>query len=90
MIAFWAGVWVVHTGVAGLAMRLAMGDPFGAICCCAGVCEVAALLRVGDVGVSRCLRPPPLPPPREVELRRPRSALDSKFTMVRWGELGFC
>ncbi len=87
-IAFWAGVWVVQVGAAGLARRLAMGDSFGAICCGAGACEVVALLRVGDVGVSRCPRPPPLPPPRGVELRRPRSALDSKLTIVSWGKLG--
>ena len=65
-MAFWAGVWVVQAGAAGFARRLAMGEPFGAICCCAGACEVAALLRDGDVGVSRCPRPPLLPPPREV------------------------
>ena len=63
-ITFWAGVWVVPMGAAGLVKRLAMGEPFGAISCGTGACEDVALLRFGDVGVSRCPRPPSLPPPR--------------------------
>jgi len=78
------GVWVVPLGAVALVRRLAMGEPFGAICCGAKACEDVALLRFGDVGVSRCPRPPPLPPPRGVKLRRPRSALDSKVTISSW------
>ncbi len=58
-----------------------MGDPFGAICCGIGTCVFGVLPRVGDVGMARVPRPPPLPPPRGVELRLPRSALDSKLTI---------
>jgi len=81
-IALWAGVLVVQLGAAGLDMRLEMGDPFGAISCGVGACEAGVLVRVGDVGVSRIPLPPFLPPPRGVELRLPRSALYSKFTIV--------
>ena len=73
---------------AGLVSRLAMGDPLGAICCGVGACKVGALPRPGDVGVARLPRPPPLPPPRGMELRLPRSALDSKLTIGFRGELG--
>ena len=88
-IAFWAGVWVVHLGTAGLVRRLAMGDPFGAICCGVGACELGALPRVGDVGLGLVMLPcpPPLPPPRGLErLRPPRSARDSKLTIRVFGE----
>ena len=81
-IAFWAGAWVVQLGAAGLDRRLEMGDPLSAISCGVGACEASVLLRVGDAGVSRLPLPPLLPPPRGVELRLPRSALESKFTIV--------
>jgi len=87
-IAFWAGVLVFQVGAAGLVRRLAMGDPFGAICCWVGACEFGALPRVGDVKAVLLPRPPFLPPPRGVELRLPRSARDSKFTLTFWGKLG--
>ena len=88
-IAFWAGVWVVQFGAAGLVRRFVMGDPFGAINCGAGACGFGALPRAGDVGVALVPRPPPLPPPRGVDLRLPRSAQDSKLTFrFRMGKLG--
>ena len=67
-----------------------MGDHFGAISCGVGACGFGALPRAGDVGVARVPQPPPLPPPRRVELRLPRSALDSKLT-IRFcrGKLSF-
>ena len=74
---------MVQLGAAGSDRRLEMGDPFGAISCGVGACEAGVLPRVGNVGVSRLPLPPILPPPREVELRLPRSALDSKITIVR-------
>ena len=78
-IAFRAVVRVVQLDAAGLVRRFAMGDPFGAICCGVGACGFGALPRDGDVGVARVPRPPPVPPPRGVELRLPRSALDSNL-----------
>ena len=87
-IAFWAGVLVVQLGAAGLVRRFTMGDPFGAICCGVGACGFGALPRAGDMGVARVPRPSPLLPPRGVEMRLPRSALDSKLTIrlgKNWG-----
>jgi len=83
-----SGVWVVQVEAAGLVKRLAIGDPFGAICCWAEACEFGALPRVGDVGAVLLPRPPFLPPPRGVELRLPQSARDSKLTIRFWGKLG--
>ena len=89
-IALWAGDWVVQLGAAGLDRRLEMGDPFGAIGCGVGACEAGVLLRVGDAGVSRLTLPPLFPPPRGMELRLTRSALDSKFTIVMGKTGGWC
>ena len=80
---------MVQLGAAGLVSRLAMDDPFGAICCGVGACEVGALPLAGDVGVARLPRPPPLPPLRGMELCLPRYALDSKLTIKFREELGF-
>jgi len=88
-IALWAGIWVVQLGAAGLLRRFAMGDPFGAICGGVGACGFGALPRAGDVGVARVPRPLPLPPPRGVELRLPRFALDSKLTIRLGKDWGF-
>ena len=65
-----------------------MGDPFGAISCGVETSEFGALPWVGDVGVARLPRPPPLPSPRGMELRFPRLALNSKLTIRFWGKLG--
>ena len=80
---------MVQPGAAGLVSRLAMVDPFGANCCGVGACEVGALPRTGDVGVARLPRPPPLPPPRGVELRFPRFAHFSKLTIELGENWGF-
>jgi hypothetical protein len=65
------GVKVVQLGVVGLAMRVLIGEPFGAICCGVGACEGTALLRIGDVGLALFPRPPLLPPPLGLEWPRP-------------------
>ena len=48
-IAPWAGVRVVQLGPVELAMRVAFGEPFGAICRGGRTCEGGAQLRVGDL-----------------------------------------
>ncbi len=53
-------VRVVQQGLDGLARRLAMGEPFGAIWDGDRVCGGGALLRMGEVGLA-LPRPPPLP-----------------------------
>ena len=55
------GVRVVQQGPAGLARRLAMGEPLGAIWEGERARVGGALLRVGEVGRPLLLRPPPLP-----------------------------
>ena len=54
------GVRVVKQGPDGLARRLAMGEPFGAIWDGDRACGGGALLRMGEVGLA-LPRPPPLP-----------------------------
>ena len=48
-IAPWKGVRVVQMGPAGLARRVASGEPFGAICRGGRTSEGGALLRVDDM-----------------------------------------
>ena len=48
-IAFWTGVRVVQLGPTGMAMRVAFGEPFSAICCGGRTCGGGALLRVDDM-----------------------------------------
>jgi hypothetical protein len=46
---------VVQLGLAGLARRVAFGEPFGAICRWGRTCEGGALLRVGDLALLTLL-----------------------------------
>ena len=50
-IAPWAGVRVVQQGPAGLAMRVAFGEPFGAICFGGRTFESGVVLRVNHLVV---------------------------------------
>ncbi len=51
MIVSSVGVRTVQPGPAGLVRRLAMGEPFGAICVGDRACGGGALLWVGDVAL---------------------------------------
>ena len=46
---------MVQMGLAGLARRVAFGEPFGAICRWGRTCEGGALLRVGDLALLTLL-----------------------------------
>ncbi len=76
------GVRVVQQGAAGLARRLAMGEPLGAIWGGERVRVGWALFREGEVVWVEPPRPPPLP--RGVWAPRPLRSLsdcDSKVTL---------
>ena len=76
------GVRTVQQGAAGLASRLAMGEPLGAICGGERARVGWALVRVGEVVRVFPPRPPPLP--RGLLAPRPLRSLsdcDSKVTL---------